>query len=297
MMFGWSIDATACDSRMNRARYSSSRRARRVATSAPPSGRGVHARPRRRSPCRPPRGSRRSGSRRPRSRCPARFSPTRDPHAFCISKWSAARPTPGSSRGQSGPDDVLSLTTLFKVISAAGGDGDGDSVQDACDNCPSVANTNQADDDGDGVGNECDPCPLDASNDSDGDSVCGEVDVCPSDPDNDVDGDQICGNEDNCPTVANSSQADADRNGIGDACQTNASCADGLDNDGDGAIDHPGDVGCASPSDTSERDPALPCDDGVDNDADALADFVSGGGLHDPGCASSQLADRAPRVQ
>jgi hypothetical protein len=198
------------------------------------------------------------------------------------------------ARGQSGPDDILSLTSLFKVISAGGTDSDGDSVPDACDNCPSVANTNQADDDNDGVGNACDPCPLDASNDSDGDSVCGEVDVCPSDPDNDVDGDQICGNEDNCPVNANPSQADADRNGIGDACQTNASCADGIDNDGDGAIDHPGDVGCTSLSDTSERDPALPCDDGIDNDADALADFVPGGGLHDPGCASSSSPAENP---
>lgn len=189
------------------------------------------------------------------------------------------------ARGPSGPN-LLSLTSLFKIVSAAGADGDGDSVPDACDNCPSVANTNQADDDGDGVGDACDPCPLDATNDSDGDSVCGEVDVCPSDPDNDVDGDQICGDKDNCPVNANPGQADADRNGIGDACQTNASCADGLDNDKDGLIDHPADPGCSGTSDTAETDPALPCDDGIDNDADGLADFVAGSDVGDPGCAS-----------
>jgi hypothetical protein len=198
------------------------------------------------------------------------------------------------ARGPSGPD-VLSLTSLFRVISASGPDSDGDSVPDACDNCPSVANMNQADDDGDGVGNVCDACPLDASNDADGDGVCGDVDACPSDPNNDADGDQICGNKDNCPANANSSQADADRNGIGDACQTNASCADGIDNDRDGLVDHPADPGCSGPTDTKETSSALQCDDGVDNDADGLIDFVSGSDVGDPGCASSSSPTESPQ--
>src|SRR5206468_8126133 len=34
-----------------------------------------------------------------------------------------------------------------------------------------------------------------------------------------------------------------------------AACKDGLDNDGDGRIDHPADPGCTDPSDSDETDP------------------------------------------
>jgi hypothetical protein len=43
------------------------------------------------------------------------------------------------------------------------GDGDGDGVADPLDNCPSVANANQADADGDGLGDVCDPCTSPAT--------------------------------------------------------------------------------------------------------------------------------------
>jgi hypothetical protein len=52
-------------------------------------------------------------------------------------------------------------------------------------------------------------------------------------------------------------------------------CRNGIDDDGDGAIDHPADVGCTSPTDVSERPE---CGDGFDNDADGLVD------LADPQC-------------
>jgi hypothetical protein len=58
-----------------------------------------------------------------------------------------------------------------------------------------------------------------------------------------------------------------------------ASCANGLDDDGDGAVDLD-DVGCDDPADASERSVALACDDGLDDDGDGLVD------LDDPGCAS-----------
>lgn len=66
-------------------------------------------------------------------------------------------------------------------------------------------------------------------------------------------------------------------------------CADGVDNDGDGATDYDGmvltiagdkltetagkkDSGCKSFTDTSEREKSLSCDDGEDNDDDGLVD-------------------------
>ena len=56
-------------------------------------------------------------------------------------------------------------------------------------------------------------------------------------------------------------------------------CSDGLDDDGDGLTDHPADLGCSSPTDTSERSSVYICDNGLDDDGDQLSDFPS-----DPGC-------------
>jgi len=198
------------------------------------------------------------------------------------------------AQGAYSTDGLLNLSALFTLLTSGGMDSDGDLVPDVCDNCPNDMNNGQEDDDLDGVGNVCDACPMDQENDSDNDGICGDVDVCPFDPNNDADGDQICGNVDNCPSDANPSQMDVDANGIGDACQTNATCADGVDNDDDGLIDHPSDPGCSDPADTTETDPALPCDDGIDNDADALTDFVSGSGLSDPGCADGSSPAEDP---
>jgi hypothetical protein len=78
-------------------------------------------------------------------------------------------------------------------------DGDGDGVLDDADNCPSVANPDQADSDGDGAGDACDEPPP---------------------PDGDGDG--VPDDEDNCPAAANAGQEDADADGIGDACDAAA---------------------------------------------------------------------------
>jgi len=83
------------------------------------------------------------------------------------------------------------------------GDVDADGVRDDVDNCPVVANPDQADSNGDGVGDACD-----------------------------LDSDGVADENDNCPTVPNADQADSDGNGIGDAC------TDGpADEDGDGVPD------------------------------------------------------------
>ncbi|MCH2139325.1 MAG: thrombospondin type 3 repeat-containing protein, partial [Phycisphaerales bacterium] len=86
---------------------------------------------------------------------------------------------------------------IYKVVV----DPDGDGINEG-DNCPDVANADQADVDGDGVGDACDACPADATNDSDGDGVCQDVD--------------------NCPSVSNADQADDNGDGYGDACVSTA---------------------------------------------------------------------------
>ncbi|MFN3198298.1 MAG: fibrinogen-related protein [Bradymonadia bacterium] len=77
-------------------------------------------------------------------------------------------------------------------------DDDGDNIDDAIDNCPFLANADQADTDGDGMGDACDACANDATNDADGDGICQDVD--------------------NCITVANADQTDNNGDGYGDAC-------------------------------------------------------------------------------
>ncbi len=66
-----------------------------------------------------------------------------------------------------------------------------------------------------------------------------------------------------------------------------AACADGVDNDTDGMIDFPDDLGCTSATDTSEDSLTSPqCSDGRDNDDDGVGDYPS-----DPGCFSPQADD------
>jgi hypothetical protein len=116
---------------------------------------------------------------------------------------------------------------------------DGDGINDAEDNCPTVYNPGQENADGDAFGDACDPFPLDPSNsDTDGDGVGDPQDNCPTTPNADqlnsdgdelgdacdptpqpdADSDGVSDPDDNCPTVANADQTDTDADGIGDAC-------------------------------------------------------------------------------
>lgn len=124
------------------------------------------------------------------------------------------------------------------------GDSDDDGIADEGDNCPEVANEDQADMDGDKIGDVCDP-------DRDGDGIDNGEDACPDDaPETDVDKDgceDATGetdtdedgepdSTDNCPGNANADQADMDGDNIGDVCDPDRD-GDGVDNEEDNCPD------------------------------------------------------------
>jgi hypothetical protein len=159
------------------------------------------------------------------------------------------------------------------VCLAATDDVDTDTIAGACDNCPMVANTNQADMDVDGRGDVCDNCPMAANaTQTDGDSD-GRGDLCDncaalSNPtqanadadamgdacDPDDDNDTLPDATDNCPGVANQAQADTDGDGKGDACDNCSAISNvtQLDTDADGK----GDVcdNCAATPNANQAD-------------------------------------------
>ncbi len=202
------------------------------------------------------------------------------------------------------------------------GDADNDSVDDVCDNCPSVANADQADQDDDNVGDLCDNCPVhDNTNQSDGDqdSVGDVCDNCPDqvNPDQgDVDADNVGDSCDNCPDIANSDQGDNDSDSLGDLCDNCPGLhnPDQSDEDNDGT----GDVcdNCptnANPNqiDTDHDNVGDLCDncplvvnpDQLDYDEDGFGDVCDsctdgdGDGYGDPGFAENTCEDdNCPRV-
>lgn len=88
---------------------------------------------------------------------------------------------------------VVDLDSTGVTTSDFEPDTDADGVADAADNCPLVANADQANADADSLGDACD-----------------------TDDDNDTVSDLV----DNCPLAANTNQADFDVDGVGDVCDS-----------------------------------------------------------------------------
>jgi uncharacterized delta-60 repeat protein len=165
--------------------------------------------------------------------------------------------------GFSGTD--VALARLFGADD--GTDTDEDGITDTNDNCPAIANADQANYDGDVLGDPCDP-------DDDNDTVADDSDGCPmgdtgwvsgAATDNDHDGCRDAGAEDadddndavgdgsdNCRLVANPGQADSDGDGQGDACDA--------DDDSDGV------------GDTVDNCSLTPNSDQADNEGDGQGD-------------------------
>ncbi len=107
------------------------------------------------------------------------------------------------------------------------------------------------DDDRDGIPNNRDNCPNNPNRNQADADGDGVGDACDPRDDRDADGDGVILN-DNCPAVANPDQRDADRDGVGDAC----------DNDGDND----------GRNDNVDNCPAVPNPRQEDADGDGVGD-------------------------
>lgn len=131
------------------------------------------------------------------------------PLFFCKGKIPKDEPSCAPYRGPTA--SAMSASQYISGPTAT--DKDGDGVDDAKDNCPSIFNPirpmdgdKQTDTDADGIGDACDKCPLEA----------GEA--CKGPSSDDLDDDGVENSKDNCPELANPDQADDDKDGKGNAC-------------------------------------------------------------------------------
>jgi Tol biopolymer transport system component len=165
------------------------------------------------------------------------------------------------------------------VFNPAQGNVDDEFFGDACDD----------DIDGDGVESggggfsisSTDPFPYDTDNDG-----VDNVD------DADDDGDGVADATDNCTLLANSSQADLEGDDVGDICDTDAD-GDGLLDDVELALDSRPDLAASQPE---FIDFGVSCADGADNDADGAADGSDAGCTDADGDTVPDYADNCPTI-
>jgi hypothetical protein len=116
---------------------------------------------------------------------------------------------------------VLALSACnaaFGLVPTTGPDSDGDGRPDDDDNCPLVANPDQANQDGDTLGDACDPCDgPQTGTDNDHDGIDDGCDACLTGRNTDEDRDTYLDGCDTCPGTLDD-QSDGDGDGIGNAC-------------------------------------------------------------------------------
>jgi hypothetical protein len=160
---------------------------------------------------------------------------------------------------------LLSMLLIACGSDSEGPDTDGDTIPDARDNCPAIANTDQLNTDGGEKGNACDL-------DDDNDGVLDEQDAFPLDAteSKDTDSDTIGDNTDNCPILANTNQLNTDGDSAGDAC-------DDLPQDASDTQDFDGDkIGNTADTD-DDNDKTLDVNDAFPFDATEQADIDQDG--------------------
>ncbi len=190
-------------------------------------------------------------------------------------------PPAGNSRWNEYSAQSYALLVLERSVGGGCVDTDQDRICDVDDNCPAVANPDQADGDGDRVGDVCDNCPQDANPDqadNDGrDDGDGRGDACECVPRPE----ECNGSDDDCDRAIDEGDP-----GAGRQCETGRPglCGNGRTFCADGRI------GCEPLQDAGEE----VCD-GLDNDCDGQIDDVPGVG--DPcdsgipgACAPGHLA-------